>query len=186
MNKQTNDFWTSQAKTGKVERLTPENVLKHVREQFEGQIGLDPCGHPDSLVDARTTYLLPQYDGLSLPWRGHDGVFANVPYGRKLTTLWVEKMRDEFHNAFYEDTNDELITLLPARMGANWTQDLLLPYADSVVVWRGRLVFKGKGLKGDSAKFDSLLAYYGNRPRRFARIFGAFGWVATLRQKEKE
>lgn len=60
---------------------TPPEILEIVRSAFGGEIYLDPCSNPGSLVNARVTCSLPDSDGLKIPWRNYPSVFINPPFG---------------------------------------------------------------------------------------------------------
>jgi hypothetical protein len=69
-------------------QLTPEYVLRPVREALGGQIDLDPCSTADNPTGA-TSYYYPPRDGAELPW-GFGAIFVNPPYG-KARERWVER-----------------------------------------------------------------------------------------------
>jgi hypothetical protein len=66
------------ASAGSVEWNTPKAIVDAVVEAF-GTIDLDPCSNGTSIVHAKEEYLLPDDDGLVLPWRGH--TYVNPPFG---------------------------------------------------------------------------------------------------------
>ena len=126
------------------------------------------------------TFLLDaRYNGLLNSWRGYGLVFVNPPYQRSLTKQWIQKIITEFEET--EGSKDELYALLPARMGSVWFQDLLLPRLDAFCLFKGRLLFEsanrvGEGALPDSAPFESILVYIGQRPMRFIKAFQKMGW----------
>lgn len=140
---------------------TPTEVLDVVRVM--APIGLDPCTTPDNPVGARRFYT-PVDDGLRLAW-GPDGlVFVNPPYGRQIRA-WVEKcVREAEHGV-------EIVALLPARTDTAWWR--IACRADALCFWTGRLAFVGAD---HPAPFPSVLAYWGDRRKRFVALFGLHGW----------
>ena len=59
---------------------TPENYVHAVKEFFGGEIDLDPCSNPHSIVEAAVEYILPRNDGLKDNWNFHR-IYVNPPYG---------------------------------------------------------------------------------------------------------
>jgi DNA N-6-adenine-methyltransferase (Dam) len=57
-----------------------------------GEVDLDPSWHPDSPVQASTTYTEAD-DGLVWPWHGK--TWMNPPYGREIGD-WTGKLVDEY------------------------------------------------------------------------------------------
>lgn len=70
-------------------QFTPGYVLERVVSDLGGSISLDPCTTPDNPVGARFFYTEEQ-NGLIQPWRGHETIFVNPPYG-KAREPWVER-----------------------------------------------------------------------------------------------
>lgn len=94
---------------------TPREVYEPIIHAL-GPIGLDPCSHPGSVVQAAVRYYLPQYapagmahgtpvslaahgqvpahvavvgDGLELPWGPLGLVYVNPPYSRLSEEGWI-------------------------------------------------------------------------------------------------
>ncbi len=181
---------------------TPPSFLKLVREVI-GPIGLDPSARVEREFQyAKVNYTNRRYwtetrngvqicqsvgrtNGLVLPWRGFGGVFCNPPYGRSMVK-WIIKGVSEFNDLNDRDCvggppdptieqRDALIMLVPARPDTRWFQHETLPYATGLCFWRGRLTFSGS----DPAPFPSLIIYFGQRPKRFTRVFSPHGWTMT-------
>jgi phage N-6-adenine-methyltransferase len=149
---------------------TPAGLLAALRSVF-GRFDLDPCASRKSRtrVPARV-HLMPEDDGLSVPWRGT--VFVNPPYGRTLPR-WVAKARREVEAAHAR----AVVALLPARPDtAYWHADV----AGKAVVYflRGRLRF---GAGGNSAPFPSALVVWGAWPEALAGLDAALpdAWRTT-------
>lgn len=73
--------------------LTPLDLVNLL-----GEFDLDPCGCPVAPYRvAKETYLLPDQDGLALPWHGM--VFCNPPYGPEVGK-WADKMASHRNGIF--------------------------------------------------------------------------------------
>lgn len=59
---------------------TPQKYVSAVREVFGGEISLDPCSNKWSIVQAETSYQLPERDGLRESWN-YPTIYVNPPYG---------------------------------------------------------------------------------------------------------
>lgn len=144
------------------EHYTPPEVLEKVIAVLE-EIDFDPCSDPGLNVPAKRHYTAEE-NGLGCFWYGR--VFLNPPYGRAVGR-WTSKLVQEFQAG----NVTEAIALVAARPGSKWFQALLdFP----VCYWRGRIKFLGNP---DPAPFDSALFYLGDRPQKFAEIFGTAGKV---------
>lgn len=142
---------------------TPDNFLELVRQvSREGCIELDPCTTRDNPTRA-IFHFTPDDDGLTEDWSCGGLVFCNPPYGRALGA-WAAKMVEEAR------LGCEILALVPARTGVRWFQPLWA--ADELLMWRGRIKFKGATA---GAPFDSAVAYFGPRSRRFREVFGPHG-----------
>jgi hypothetical protein len=146
-----------------------------------GKIKLDPCSNPGSILGAETEFYGPgaatnAQDGLLESWQCGGLVFVNPPYGRKIVP-WITKCAREADitrtsgPGFKAGT--EIILLGPARTDTKWFQLEVLPTADSVLLWKGRLTFEGAPAP---AVFPSFLAYWGHRPGMFRQAFAGKGW----------
>lgn len=171
---------------------TPLAFIALVR-QLDQVIGLDPSANHKRKNQfatlnltgprgpAQRTYRFDRTsmraDGLAATWRGHGLVYCNPPYGRQMH-LWITKACRAFRKARFQDTDDELVMLIPARPDTRWFHDLLT-HADALCFWKGRLKFvRGQSLA--PAPFPSLVVYFGRRPKRFRKIFGPHGWVTII------
>lgn len=152
---------------------TPNVVLTPIRTHF-GQIALDPCSNPTSIVNARKTYSGPgiDKDGLKESWLAKGVTFVNPVYGRGPNGIkpWVAKCVAEAK--LMRDSADELILLGPARTDTAFFQDLVCPTANQVLLWKGRLTFLGAPA---GAFFPSFLAYWGYREDLFRIAFADKG-----------
>ena len=57
---------------------TPPKYVDAVKKVFGGEIELDPCSNKDSIVHAKTEFLLPETDGLNKAW-DFKTVYVNPP-----------------------------------------------------------------------------------------------------------
>ena len=156
---------------------TPEPILAPIRDRL-GPILLDPCSNANSMVGAKIEWRGPEagdVDGLGQSWQVNGMVYVNPPYGRKIGP-WIKKCAEEGRLAKQAQNGTEIILLGPARTDTKWFQRIVLPSADSVILWEGRLKFLGAK---DPAVFPSFLAYWGHRPTEFKIAFVGKGWSIT-------
>jgi hypothetical protein len=110
---------------------TPRCILTAIRGMWPS-IALDPCGSPDSIVYADTTYCISpsivrapsgkvkilyipgtpnEIDGLAAPWM--DYTYCNPPF--QLLRVWLAKALDEAFSG-----GKEILMLVPARTNRKW------------------------------------------------------------------
>lgn len=159
---------------------TPPWFLDLVRKlDPKGQIGLDPCSNPTSMVDAPTSYDIVT-NGLIRPWRGHGLVFMNPPHSLKPMNIepWMAKAFEEFIEAPYHlDIRDQFVGLVPSKTGPVWFQDHATAFHKCFLKGRIRFHLGGHETLG-AGKFDSVVLYAGKRPNVFQSIFSDYGWCA--------
>lgn len=156
---------------------TPRTILDPIRAHM-GTIALDPCSNKNSIVGATVEWFGPaenDVDGLAQSWQVNGLVYVNPPYGRKIGP-WIRKCAEEGRLAKQAQNGTEIILLGPARTDTKWFQRIVLPSADSVILWEGRLKFEGAKAP---AVFPSFLAYWGHRPTKFKIAFVGKGWSVT-------
>ena|ERR1700730_3171853 len=125
-----------------------------------------PCAFAGMLGQAaKTTYILPQCDGLIEPWYGR--VWCNPPYGPNVG-VWTRRMAAHRNG----------IMLLYARVEtADW-QEEIFPFADAILFLAGRVRFYlPSGEQGKSETAVSVLLAYGQSnvdTLRNAGIAGSF------------
>jgi phage N-6-adenine-methyltransferase len=149
---------------------TPEVVLAPVRQLAGGRIALDPCSNSQSIVNARVAWTGPDaggVDGLAMPWPRRGLVFVNPPYSAK--AIWMRKCAGEARRGV------EIVALLPADTDVQWFQEDAVA-ADRRCFLRGRLKFLGD--RSSTARFPSVILYWGQRIRRCDGVFGPYGWLA--------
>lgn len=143
---------------------TPTVVLDLVRRV--APIALDPCTTDKNPTGAKR-YYTPAGNGLQQHWVALDGlIYVNPPYGREIGK-WTLACAGAGANG------NELIALLPSRTDTKWWR-LSVERADSLCFWSGRLTFAGAP---DPAPFPSVLAYWGERRKRFDTVFRPHGWI---------
>lgn len=152
------------------ERYTPARVLDVVR-QFD-TIALDPCTVPGNPTGAHC-FFTKEDDGLQKEWGRHvlysPLAFINPPYSRGQLILWMDKC--------VRETSLERIALIPSDLGSK-AGTLAASTADALCFVRGRLAFGSpEGQLPQGAKQPSVLVYWGDRAKRFQRIFDQLGTV---------
>jgi hypothetical protein len=152
------------------EWCTPPHIFELALDVM-GEIDLDPSWHPDSPVQASTTYIEAD-DGLARPWHGR--TWLNPPYGREIGA-WIDKLVDE-HEA---GQVSEALALIPARVDAAWFR-LLDPYPRCFVY--GRLTFSNSE---NSAPFPAAIPYLGPNVERFIEVFSSVGGIWTRLEAQR-
>jgi hypothetical protein len=125
--------------------LTPPDLLQRL-----GTFDLDPCGCVTMpWVTARTTYCLPEHDGLTEPWFGR--VWCNPPYGPNVSD-WARRMAAHGNG----------IMLVFLRTDTRTWQKDILPFANGCLLLDGRVHFyRPDGQRGKSGPAPSALLAYG-------------------------
>jgi transcriptional regulator with XRE-family HTH domain len=135
-------------------RLSPPDLMEQIRTVI-GPIDLDPCGHRESHVGARRSYLGlgPFDDGLLLPWAGT--TFCNPPYSD--LDQWIRKA----HASWKSGAANTVAMLIPAR--TNQAAFELLAEAHTIFL-QGRIWFwkDGSTPMAHRAPFPSVLAIFTN------------------------
>lgn len=137
---------------GRDSRWTPPEFMEGIYAAV-GEIGLDPCGHPDSPLKARR-YYYQEDDGLSSSWLGSDVVFMNPPFSQ--CSVWI----DRAHRAWRTGECNTVIALLPVRTHTKAFQELVAGKAD-VIFLRHRVNFINSG-QSDCAPFGCMLVIWGS------------------------
>ena len=150
---------------------TPEHVLDVVRA-FD-RIALDPCTTDANPAKAIIAYTIAD-NGLACGWTKWTGVvYVNPPYSRGQLPLWIEKcVRESL-------SGSEVIALIPSDLCSK-AGALAASTADALCFVRGRLAFGSPaGQLEQGAKQPSVLVYWGDRAKRFERVFSQLGVVWT-------
>ncbi len=112
--------------------FTPAYVLDRVRDDFGGDIDLDPCTTADNPVGAYR-WFTPTEDGLSTSWDNAGSVFVNPPYS-KAREPWVNKC------IAAGDRGQAVILLIPAATDTRIFQKAAAS-ASEIVFIKGRVKF---------------------------------------------
>jgi hypothetical protein len=171
------------------EHGTPDFVLEAVTKTL-GPIGLDPCGHPKSLVEARRKIRLPKYwdedgansidlvnrnfefgDGEMTEWGGNGLVFCNGPFSELHWWCWKSAELNIYNDAG-KPTGDESVLLLPVRTTHSAWQKAIFGLHHAIIFAAHRWKFH---LAPTTAPFHTALAYRGYRPAKFVEGFKHLG-----------
>ncbi len=146
------------------ECYTPAKYVESAREVMGG-IDIDPASSEQANETIKaTTYLTIDNDGLTYDWIGR--VWLNPPYGRSLTSTFVEYAINQYNTG---NTTEAIILLNAYGFDAKWFQDL---FNHILCFTNHRLKFYGGG-----PTFGSVFAYLGNNKQSFAKEFSQYGAV---------
>lgn len=143
--------------------LTPPHIIEAL-----GPFDLDPCAAP-GWKTADRHYLLPDEDGLSLPWSGM--VWLNPPYGSEVWT-WLDRLAEHGNG----------IALIFARTETAGFVQQVWGKADAVMFLHGRLHFHhadGTRAAANSGAPSCVVAY-GNAALHRLAASGLPGSFVTL------
>lgn len=182
------------AEAGKVDWCTPKWVIDLCVEVM-GPIDLDPCSNANSLVGAKTNFILPEQDGLRELWDAKT-VFVNPPYGRvymapKTKQICTPKeyrdlgkpegwlsstVADWVYKAACERDvfNYDLCLLIPAAVETRHWQKCIFKEADAICFFERRVKFIGGG---DSPPMPTAMIYFGDKPELFLKVFSKVGFT---------
>ena len=130
--------------TGEKTWLTPPNIINAL-----GPFDLDPCCPPKMpWRTAKRMVSLPE-NGLTVDWTGKR-VWLNPPYGREAIPF-LRKMAD----------NRKGLLLTFARTDTSSWQDLIFPYAYTIMFLRGRINFHlANGFVGKRSPAPAAIVAY--------------------------
>lgn len=135
------------------ERMTPSWLLTIITSVF-GDIGLDPCSHPQSNVVAQHHITLPEC-GIASSWAGNGLVFANPPFSD--LSRWLQKAQDEWECGGCET----IMLLCPTRTEYEVFQSRISRDAD-VLLLAGRMRFDApSGRPTHPAPFAMMILVWG-------------------------
>jgi hypothetical protein len=161
---------------------TPRKYVDAVRDVFGGEIALDPCSNPHSIVHARTEYLPSQNDGLRDSW-DFPTIYVNPPYGadkKRGTTIrhWLRRCAEA-----HQKHGSEVLALVPvATNTGHWKSYVWGRATAACFLYDTRLRFLVKGRNaGKGAPMACAMVYWGDTFERFADVFSEFGAVVDLR-----
>lgn len=188
--------------SGGVEYFTPPEIIAAARRML-GWIELDPASCPAANVTVRAgRFFTREDDGLAQPWHGR--VWMNHPFhagwkacgpkcrrkscrkrGRKAGSRsslhitrdipsnadWINKLEAEF----CEGRVSEALCITFAATSERWFQPLLA--RPQCFLYPRTNYYAPDGTLKKGITKGSVVTYYGLRERRFAKVFGALGWV---------
>ena len=155
-----------------VEWYTPALYIDAAREVM-GAIDLDPasCDQANRIVQASCYYTAAD-DGLRQRWQGR--VWLNPPYGRGGQARWSQRLIQEYEAGQVRSA----ILLVDAATGARWFQPALFPrFATCFKAGRLAFIHAETGKPQTSPTHYNAFVYLGQRPERFAEVFGVLGEV---------
>ncbi|MFZ0819645.1 MAG: DNA N-6-adenine-methyltransferase [Candidatus Acidiferrales bacterium] len=160
---------------------TPKKYVDAVKECFGGEIELDPCSNPFSIVHACVEYLLPKQDGLRDSWN-FQTIFVNPPYGidsarGRSIKDWLRKC-EEAHRF----SGAEVIALVPVATNTGHWKRFVFGRATAICFLydtRLRFLVRGKD-EGKGAPMSCAMIYWGKDFDRFSEVFTPFGAVINI------
>jgi hypothetical protein len=159
---------------------TPPTLVEAVKRVFRGEIDLDPCSNPHSVVQARVSYSLPEHDGLSESW-DFERIYVNPPYGsdkeRGTRILdWFVRIGDAVA------AGSEVIALVPVATNTRHWKNFVYPAATAICfLFEPRVKFYISGRQDNKgAPMSCAVIYYGRDLDAFAEAFRTYGAVIPL------
>jgi DNA N-6-adenine-methyltransferase (Dam) len=159
------------------ERYTPDDIIALVKSF--APISIDPFTTPDNRTGAAEfCYRGGPQCGMRADWAGacarHGGiVWFQPPYSRgKILEATKACVREAKRGA-------EIIGLVTLDLSTEWGA-LVFDHADALGFWKGRIEFVRPGERFEAGfPKPSLLTYFGDRSKRFARVFADVAHVLT-------
>ncbi len=163
------------------DRNTPEDVLDVFRQV--GQIALDPCSNPWSLVRARVEFSAHRgEDGLAAAWHPHvlpgEVAYVNPEYTAGEIPKWMEKANKEAR--YFNGIGAGIVFLVPADCSTGHYQTGWRT-ANAVLKWGRRVEFIG----GGSGNMWPSVSWFWGPPQlmyRFCYYAEPHGIVEVLRR----
>lgn len=142
---------------------TPDGFLDFLATRMNLRFDLDAAASNEN--HKAPCYFTEEDDGLNQEWYGR--VWLNPPYGRKIP-LWLKKCSQEIKREGVESIH----VLIPARTDTKWFHDIVVRYASTVFLIKGRLNFKHpSNIPGANAPFPSMLVVFDKWPRVMQRAY---------------
>lgn len=145
---------------------SPPEVTEPLAEFFVGAVDCDPCSNAQAIVLAKVSYT---FGGLHLPWG--ETSYENPPYS--VTGAWTDKGISEMRLGRVR----ELVRLTMVSTSSGWwSRQCLVPRRNPRLLFTKRLQFlnpdgSDAGARRESARFDTVLTYFGPRVVEFERRF---------------
>ena len=162
---------------------TPACYVQAVKEFFGGEVDLDPCSNPYSIVKAKVEYALPARDGLKEGWN-YKRIYVNPPYGldrQRGTGIKNWLYRCALAHKTY---GSEVLALAPVATNTGHWKKYVFGKARSICfLYDTRLKFLVNGENGGKgAPMSCAMVYWGVDHERFTSIFTKFGAVLSLKE----
>lgn len=125
--------------------LTPPEIITSL-----GEFDLDPCSPIKRPWDTAKRHFTEKDDGLLQKWEGR--VWMNPPYDRDVIDKWLLKMAQHMNGT----------TMIFGRTDTRAFQDLVFPFAESILFMKGRVHFyneKGERSKTGAGAPSVLISY---------------------------
>ena len=184
--KHNTDFAGRSVNSQSQDWCTPPKYVDAVKKMFDGEIELDPCSNKDSIVHAKTEFLLPENNGLEKEWN-YKTIYVNPPYGAdrtRGTTIknWLSKCTQS-HKIF----NSEIIALVPVATNTTHWKEFVFGEADALCfLYDTRLRFLVNGsTENKGAPMACAIIYWGSHFSKFEEVFQEFGAVLNLDNLKK-
>lgn len=146
-------------------RFTPVDILAPLHEIF-GAFDLDPCGHPDSSVVAKTRFFGgPEDDGLMRDW--HGVAYVNPPYTN------AQPFTRKCFKEWSEDRCRLVVALLPVRTHTSAFHEVVAGVAD-VFLLRGRFRFDAEKWMSSGSANGMMIVVWGADDDMVAQVLRAF------------
>jgi len=160
---------------------TPQKYVNAVKEVFGGEIALDPCSSPYSIVNARVEYMLPEHDGLKESW-DYPAIYVNPPYGiekKNGTTIrqWLARCAQT-----HEKYSAEVLALVPVAPNTGHWKNYVFGSAEAICfLYDTRLKFLENGKRGGKgAPMACAMIYWGKFYQKFYDVFINHGAVVDI------
>ena len=185
--KATTDFAGRSVYSQSQNWCTPPQYVDAVKRVFGGEIDLDPCSNPDSVVGAVREFRLPDEDGLAQEWNFRT-IYVNPPYGAdrsRGTTIrdWLAKCA-----ATRKNYGAQIIALVPVATNTSHWKKHVFGVADAVCfLYDTRLRFLVNGnTDNKGAPMACAMVYWGDDFAGFETVFERFGAVVSLTSLKKQ
>lgn len=169
------------------EWCTPAKYVNAVTRFFDGEIELDPCSNPNSIVHAKVEFMLPETDGLKQEWE-FSKIYVNPPYGsdkERGTTIknWLAKccLANETYNS-------QVIALVPVATNTSHWKQCVFGKANAICfLYDTRLRFLINGSEEHKgAPMACCLIYWGNEISKFTEHFAQYGAVVDISKLKQQ
>ena len=161
---------------------TPVKYVQAVKQVFGGEIDLDPCSNPYSIVNAQTEYRLPKHDGLRDSWNFRR-IFVNPPYGadrERGTNIkqWLARCAEA-----HLSHGSEVQALIPvATNTSHWKKHVWGRARGIAFLYDTRLRFLVNGKdEGKGAPMSCAMIYWGQNFDLFSEVYSQHGAVVDLK-----